>query len=98
MKKIFNITPRAKSDIHAIWIYTLEIWGEVQADKYIADLFARFEWLTERYAVGKHRPEIHNGYYSYPQGDHVIFYLIRNDVITIIGIPHKNMDILGYFE
>jgi len=27
----------------------------------------------------------------------VIFYLIGTDAIDIIGVPHKQMDVLGYF-
>tara|TARA_R100000005_G_C4914141_1_gene150455 strand:+ start:371 stop:679 length:309 start_codon:yes stop_codon:yes gene_type:complete len=37
------------------------------------------------------------GYYSFPQGEHVVFYLIGGEGIDIIGIPHKEMDIITYF-
>ena len=57
----------------------------------------RFEWLAERPNLGKHRPEIKEGYYSYPQGSHVVFYLIRDDGIDIIGVPHQRMDVMNYF-
>jgi plasmid stabilization system protein ParE len=32
-----------------------------------------------------------------PQGSHLIFYLIGADAIDIIGVPHKQMDMPGYF-
>ena len=45
----------------------------------------------------KHRRDIADGYYCFPEGSHLIFYLIGKDVIDIIGVPHKQMDVLGYF-
>jgi toxin ParE1/3/4 len=35
---------------------------------------------------------------SYPQGSHVIFYLVREDGIDVIGVPHQCMDMVGYFD
>ena len=45
----------------------------------------------------KHRPDSADGYYCFPQGSHLIFYLIGKDVIDIIGVPHKQMDVPSYF-
>jgi len=36
-------------------------------------------------------------YYCFPQGSHLIFYLIGKDVIDIIGVPHMQMDVPAYF-
>jgi len=41
---------------------------------------------------------IKDGYYSYPQGSHVIFYLVREGGIDIIGIPHQRKDVMTYFS
>ncbi len=46
---------------------------------------------------GRHRSDIKEGYYSYVQDAHVIFYLIRDGGIDIIGIPHRRMDVASYF-
>jgi len=37
------------------------------------------------------------GYYSFAQGEHVVLSLVREKGIDIIGIPHKEMDIIAYF-
>jgi len=66
MAKGFNLTNRAKEGLRGIWSYTLRNWSERQADHYIATLYERFEWLTERPDVGKHRPDIHEGFYCFP--------------------------------
>lgn len=58
---------------------------------------SRFAWLAEDPTRGRHRPDVREGYYSFPQGSHVVFYLQREAGIDIIGVPHQRMDILNYF-
>ena len=93
----FRITPRAAQDLRNIARYTLQRWGKQQRDIYIRAIDRRFSWLAENPNLGKPRPEIKKGYYSYPQGLHVIFYLVREDGIDIIGVPHQRMDVINYF-
>ena len=98
MANSFNLTFRAWKDLRGIWNYTTEVWSETQADSYIAVLYERFSWLAEFPRMGKQRPDICKGYFCFPQGSHLVFYLIRDNEIDIIGIPHKEMDILDYFD
>ena len=93
----FSITPRARDDLKNIGRYTERQWGRSQRNSYLEDFEKRFRWLAENPRLGKHRVDIAEGYYSYPQGQHVIFHLISPGCIEIIGIPHKEMDILSYF-
>ena len=97
MAKGFNLTNRAKEDLRGIWDYTFINRGEAQADHYVTTLYKRFEWLADRPRVGKHRADIREGYYCFPHGAHVVFYLIREDAIDIIGVPHKHLDIDSHF-
>ena len=98
MAKQFNLTPRARDDLRGIWDYSFDIWGETQADLYVTEIYERFSWLAAHPLVGKHRPDICDGYYCFPQGSHLVFYLIRGQEIDIIGVPHKEMDVLNYFD
>ena len=93
-----NITPRAKADLNNIWLYTTQTWNEAQADRYITAIYERLQRLAEQPQIGKHRPDIEYGYYCVPQAQHLIFYLIRDNAIDIIGLPHRNMDIGNFFE
>lgn len=93
----FKITPRARDDLKNIGRYTERQWGKSQRNAYLQDFEKRFRWLAENPQLGKHRADVTEGYYSYPQGQHVIFYLIGQGCIKIIGIPHKEMDIVSYF-
>ncbi len=97
MSNCFRLTPRAKQDLGEIWSYSNEVWGESQADKYVTSLYQRFKWLAQQPSVGMKRSDIRNGFYSFPQGSHLAFYVQKKEGIDIIGVPHKNMDILSYF-
>ena len=71
--------------------------GRAQRDKYLRDLDRRFSWPAEIPRRGRHRPDIAEGYYCFPQASHLVFYLIQEDAIDIIGIPHKAMDVPNNF-
>ena len=98
MSPKFRVTPRAFQDLSNIGRYTLRSWGKKQRDLYLRNLDNRFSWLAEQPKTGKHRPDICEGFYCFPQGEHLVFYLIRDSGIDIIGIPHKDMDILNSFD
>ncbi len=100
MTKMFRLTPRAKDDLMSIGRYTLRKWGKKQRNRYLHELDERFQWLAEQPHMGKHRPdiEVDENYYCYLQGSHIIFYLIHDEGIDIIGIPHQSMDIIKYFR
>lgn len=93
----YRVTLRARDDLKNIGRYTETTWGKAQRNHYLKEIEKRFKWLAVNPLLGKHRTDIHEGYYSFPQGQHVIFYLVGNSVIDIIAVPHKNMDIISYF-
>ena len=93
----YRVPLRAREDLKNIGRYTEATWSKTQRNHYLKEIEKRFKWLAENPRLGKHRTDIHEGYYSFPQGQHVIFYLIGNSVIDVIAVPHKNMDIISYF-
>lgn len=97
MSASFKITPRAQEDLKEIGRYTISQWGKKQRDSYLRKLDKRFFWLANNPYLGKQRPDIKQGYYCYLQESHLIFYLMNETGIEIIGIPHKAMDIINYF-
>lgn len=97
MSRTYRLTPRALADLDAIASYTLERWGEAQAEAYLRALSNRFEWLAENPQLGKPRDDVARGYRCYPQGRHLIFYICDDAAIDIIGLPHRSMDIDTFF-
>lgn len=98
MKKSFRLTRRALDDLRAIGRYTLEQWGREQRNLYLEAIDNRFSWLADNPELGRKRYEIASGYRCFAQGQHLIFYIVREDGIDIIGIPHQSMDIRSYGE
>lgn len=92
----FRLTPRALADLRSIGRYTRETWGAAQRDRYFAALDRRFRWLAEAPNRGRPRPDVGEGYHCFPEGAHVVFYLIRDGGIDIIGVPHQAMDIIAH--
>lgn len=84
----YRVTLRAQQDLMNIGRYTLEKWGKGQRNLYLNAIEKRFKLIAENPYMGRHRPDVKKGYYSYIQGVHVIFYLIQKNGIDIIGIPH----------
>ncbi|PCI85563.1 MAG: plasmid stabilization protein [Hyphomicrobiales bacterium] len=98
MTRNFKLTPVAKEDLRSIWIYSFQNWGEAQADKYVTEIYNRFEWLADNPQIGKQRDDVEQGYFCFMQGSHLIFYICEGADIHIIGVLHKSMDVLNYFD
>lgn len=91
----YRLTPAAESDLREIWRYTVESWGQQQAETYLMQLADAFSVLADNPLLGRERPEIANWYRSFPSGKHVVFYIIASRGIDIIGVLHSSMDVKG---
>lgn len=89
----YRLTPRALSDLDAIAEYSLGRWGRAQTEKYLVALTDRMAWLAADPDLGRARDEIATGYRSFPEGQHLIFYIVFEGYISIIGVPHASMDL-----
>ena len=89
----YRLTPVAKSDLLEIWNYTVETCGVKQAEKYLVNIEIKLEQLADNPKLGRQRPEIRPGYYSFPVGKHIIFYLHSGKHVDIIGVLHGRMDV-----
>ena len=94
----YLLSPSAAQDIMSIVEYTLDAWGEEQASIYLAQLEDRFEWLAANPEAGKKRDEVKEGYRSFPEGRHVVFYRIRECSLEVLGVLHQSEDIDNYFS
>ena len=94
----YRVTPRAFADLAAIAEHTFRAWGEPQRDAYLEAIEQRFIWLAKQPMAGSPRPEIGERYRSFPEGSHVIFDVVREEAIDIVGLPHRSMDLPAYFS
>ena len=89
----YRLTPRAVTDIEHIAAYTMSQWGPAKMADYLRSLSQRFEWLARNPMAGRERNDVHPGYRGFPEGRHIIFYLVSDNGVDIIGVPHQSMDI-----
>ncbi len=93
MSGTYALRELARADLEAIWIYTVEQWGGEQAERYLQGLFDCFEELAANPRLGRERDDVKAGYRSFPQGRHVVFYLIALAGIEVIGVVHQSADV-----
>lgn len=58
----YIVRPRAQIDLEDIWRYTLDNWGEAQADRYLGELFAAFRELGRDPTSGQDASYLRPGY------------------------------------
>ena len=88
----YTLSPNAASSIAEINNYTINKFGPSQAERYLANLRDRFNFLVAHPELGNKRDEIKKGYYSYFEGSHTIYYKIIDKRIAIIDILHQSME------
>ncbi|MEM9878328.1 MAG: type II toxin-antitoxin system RelE/ParE family toxin [Pseudomonadota bacterium] len=94
----FRLTPRAHKDLKNIAGYTLKTWGRDQVKTYLSALTQRMQWLADNPQLGRSRDDIARGYKCFLEGQHLIFFIVKEDHIAIIGVPHSSMDIETHLQ
>lgn len=88
----YRLTTGAKATLVDIYNYTLEQWGEDQADKYLNGLFARFEAITKEKTIWRPiSPEFEISGYFCRYEKHLIYWRHTDDKITFVAILHASM-------
>ncbi|EKU96603.1 plasmid stabilization system protein [Leptolyngbya sp. PCC 7375] len=94
MHKI-RYTELADTDLFDIYVYTYQTWGASQAISYTAGLKSAIDRIAqEPTRPGTiDRSNLRQGYRSYHQQRHLIFYRVVENTIEIIRVLHDSMDI-----
>jgi toxin ParE1/3/4 len=91
----YVISEEAINDLESIWVYTNEVWSEMQADRYLNFIFDEIEFISKNPTQGKDYSHVREGYYQTSVKSHFIFYRLSKSKqeIEIIRILHQKMDI-----
>lgn len=90
----YRISQEAINDLNKIWVYTLNKWSKVQADRYYDLIIAEIEFIADNYLVGKSVEQTRKNYRVTKVNSHFIFYRkVENDIVEIVRILHQRMDI-----
>jgi len=85
----YRLGPKAKSDLAEIFDYTVDTWGEQQAENCTEELSKCFQLLADSPGVGRNSDLIHPGIRRFEQGKQVIFYKSERHGIAISRILHQ---------
>ncbi len=88
---VFGTSLRAKRDLLEISNYTQQIWGEVQARRYLANFEHCFSLLAQSPHLGRSCSSIHPSLRRFEQGSHVVFYRETPEGVVISRVLHRNM-------
>jgi toxin ParE1/3/4 len=83
---------RCPSSLLMIGRYTEKRWGRAQRTRYITALDRQFHLLAQMPHKGRARTDVAPELHSFPQGQHVIYYQIKEGGILIVDILHGRMD------
>jgi toxin ParE1/3/4 len=84
---------RARDDLLRIWLYTAEVWGVEQADRYLDQLEAGFDRLRENPFLGADYSVVRAGYRRLAVERHRVFYFVSGKRIEIVRVLHDRMDV-----
>ena len=87
----FRLSRRAEADLLNIGAYTLRAWGEIQTVRYLDELEACCQMLSDEPTLGRLCDDVRPSLRRMECGRHVVFY--RQDVsgILVSRILHQRM-------
>ena len=92
MPRSYRFVAAADADVEDIYRYKLNIWDQVQADKYNDGIHAKCESVAERPSLGRKRPEFGREIQSIKYEAHSIYYRVTAGQIEILAVLHDAQD------
>ena len=90
-----TVAPEAQTDIVGILQYTLELWGQSQADKYQSVIAGEFSAIRSNPGIGHRRLDIPERYRAHQAGQHVIIFRVEAETVYVVRVLHGSMDFVG---
>lgn len=86
----WKLTRKARSDFAEILLYTIDTWGEEQAERYVALLLDGFDLIAQTPGVGRSCDMLAPRILRFELDKHVIVYKPDRNGILISRIFHQN--------
>ena len=88
--KQYSLSKKAESDLEGILIYTLDRWGEEQAERYLQDLTDCFNLIAHNPGLGRTCEALFPNLKRIEQGRHVLFYRVEEKQVVIVRVLHQS--------
>jgi len=86
------VSPRAEADLDDIWEYTIDRWGERQAEIYLRLIKEAMGVVAADPKAGRMYGNVRPGYRRYSVGSHLLFYQVTRTAIVVVRVLHQRMD------
>jgi toxin ParE1/3/4 len=86
----YRLTNQADLDLLDIFVYGIELFGELQAIRYQRGLNHVFELLADNPHLGREATAIGPDVRRHEHGSHIILYEESEDGVTILAFVHQS--------
>jgi len=93
LERLLILSTKAVEDFADIFQYSLETWGEAQAEAYRDILDKALLAIRDNPQIGHGRPELSVQHLIFPAGRHIIVYRVTPRAILVSRILHGRMDL-----
>ncbi len=82
----------AIADLQGISDYTRRQWGKEQEETYLKQIYAAFERIRQNPSQFRLRAELFDGCRTAPVGRHLVFFLVKDNILIVSRVLHQSMD------
>lgn len=96
----YRVQQAASRRIDEIYVYTRDIWGPDQAERYIRGMFTRFEHIATRQIPWRDVPPEFNvdGFYCRYEHHYIYWRVLTDGAVGIVTILHERMHQIDQFR
>ena len=87
-----ELSEEAYDDLVEIQNYSYQEFGESQWQKYGQALDKGLQHILNHPHTGHIRPDVPEGYLSWPVNEHIMIYRVQSSIIYVVRILHKRMN------
>ena len=93
VKMSVHLTERTLQDLISIEEYSIDNWGKRVANRYLDDIEAALQRISENPDVLREEPNFHKYLYFYRVNKHLLVCDVQTDFVFVLTVLHGNMDI-----
>lgn len=87
-----RLRPSAREDLDAIWDYTVETWGQAQAETYLNGLFDVFDMLCVMPEMAREHTAFRPPVRLHPTGRHLVVYRVAGGALEVLRVLGARQD------
>jgi toxin ParE1/3/4 len=93
VEKAVHLTDRALQDLISVEEYSIETWGKRVSNRYIGDIEAALQRLSDNPEILREEPHLHEFLYFYRVNKHLLVCDVQPGAIFVLTVMHASMDI-----